>query len=176
MVFFVLLMQTQAESQEPEQISSADSLVHVQAPANGPWSCVQSRQSQDDEVVTFIKCRLEGEGNFFILMARDHQYSGKPPKNAKDVVQGRFKKSYAQLYNKPDYLRAEEVDRPAPKSYEIEFQALHPRTGAIQKLERVSLAPGHILVLSAEGLQSGFEAMRPTFEAWFATVRFSALQ
>lgn len=161
---------------ESEQVfATQDGLITVQHPAGDGWDCLRSRQRQDDSVLTTIKCRRSSPAEFFFLTARDYLLNDESLRNAKELSEGVYRRSYEALYSRVKYVSQNSVKHFGRDAYDVKFDAQHDRLGSIRKVERVIVEGRHILILSAEGSREIFEQMLPVVERWFSTTRFRAL-
>ena len=158
-----------------DQFSSGDGSVTVQRPPGGSWDCIQSRQKQSDSVLTTVKCRRNGPGEFFFLTARDYQMNDPVGRSAQELSEAVYQRSYEALYSRVKYLARGAVKHHGRDAYDVKFDAQHDRLGAIRKVERVVVEGKHIIILSGEGHRDLFDQLQEAIDNWFATTQFSAL-
>jgi hypothetical protein len=122
-----------------------------------------------------VKAKRDVPGELFFMIAKDYSVDPAAVRPAEDLVRNVFANNYARMFEEVryDFVQTTTVD--GVEWVEAAMQMRHAIMGLIAKIERVSCAGNHVLILSAEGSQDAVRANWPAAQQWLSASRFRAL-
>lgn len=153
-----------------------DKLVSAPVPDEPGWSVEEvCGAAAGPTVTTVLKCKRTVPGEFLFFLAKE--YSVPPPdvRDAETLVRSIFAGSYQKMFTQVKYDHVGPVQAGGATWVEAAMQMLHPKLGALAKLERVCCVGNHVLVVSVEGLQPVLQRHWPAASAWLAGAAFARL-
>lgn len=157
-------------------VTTSDGLISVTPPAGPEWE-VEARalDMPGEGHASLIKCRRAVAGEFFFMVAKDYTVPPEQVLPPERLLREVYASDYARMFDqvKVDVIQPRVVD--GREWWEAGFQLVHARLGSIVKLERVTCAGEHVLVVSGEGAPDAMRAHFATLSAWLDGTRFASL-
>lgn len=156
--------------------ASRNQAIAVPLPEPPDWSIdEQAGVTQGANTVTMVKIRRTAPGEFFFLLAKEYTVdppSVLPPETlVREVFAGQYRKVFEAV--RQDFIETRTVD--GVTWVQSFLQMHHARLGLLAKVERVTCAGNHVLIVSAEGAQEDMRRLFSTATAWMDGVRFATL-
>ncbi|RYE91552.1 MAG: hypothetical protein EOO75_08640 [Myxococcales bacterium] len=157
--------------------TTADRRITAPFPDGPGWTPVEDcGQTSGPVVATTLRCRRVVEGEFLFYLAKDYSVPRDQITDAETLTRQVFVKTYERMFSQVRYDRISSAQAHGVTWVEAGIQMVHPRLGALAKLERVATVDNHVLIISLEGAQADVARHWPTSgEAWMNGVRFARL-
>lgn len=157
--------------------TTADRLITAPLPAEPGWTPVEDcGQTAGPAVATTLKCRRVVEGEFLFYLAKDYSVPRDQITDADTLTRQVFIRTYERMFSQVRYDRISSAQALGVTWVEAGIQMVHPRLGALAKLERVTTVDDHVLIVSIEGAQADVARHWATSgAAWMNGVRFARL-
>ena len=159
-----------------ERISSEGDVVSAAIPSGAGWNCLHNHQTEGELQVWFVKCRMEADGEFFFMMAKDYVVPDGQTTPSQTLITEVSPKNYQKIFTEHTIEDVESVDHQGHAGHQYMLKAVHASKGAIHKWERVVVMGAHTFNISAEGAPAEFEKYASERELWLESATFAELK